>query len=295
MHNIRRVNPNNITPPIESLEYYFRSGGVTIIQAAFSHSFFVDPDVVRARTTYHPDRARYSRRYYRNLGKGEAAIWKGKDRNRPVTLDDNAYAHSAWQGYTGCPMQRGTGYGLRHIWGHPRNPDSFTAGWNLCYMPFWAGMLTENHHPLPELQRAIKQASWDLYFGEDPVCNPPDFVKDPGLDLSSTLGESPLLIMEREAVAKSRIPKTRDAVVLDSSSDSLARLKMIRLETHQSWTNIAKAVLALQGKSHKPFGTHNVEASSKSCVRKICRETELNLSDLEALLSQVTSIEDQML
>ena len=54
MHNIRRVNPNNITPPIESLEYYFRAGGVTIIQAAFSHSFFVDPDVVRGKDSLSP-------------------------------------------------------------------------------------------------------------------------------------------------------------------------------------------------------------------------------------------------
>ena len=59
--------------------------------------------------------------------------------------------------------------------GHPWNPDAFTAGWNLCYMPFWAGMLTEDQHPLPELQLAIKQASWDLYFQDNQVCEPPDF------------------------------------------------------------------------------------------------------------------------
>ena len=34
-------------------------------------------------------------------------------------------------------------------------------------MPFWAGMLTEEQHPHPELERAIRQASWDLYFRDN--------------------------------------------------------------------------------------------------------------------------------
>ena len=195
MNDIRRVNPKDIRPPIELLEDYFRAGGTSIIQAAFAHSFFIDPDAVRGRTPYHSNRARYSQRYYPNLGRGQAAIWQEK---RPVILDDNAYAHSAWRKYTGCPMQSRSGYGLRHIWGHPWNPDAFTAGWNLCYMPFWAGMLTEDQHPLPELQLAIKQASWDLYFRDNQVCEPPDFVKDPGKDLRQMLGGQPLLIMEAE-------------------------------------------------------------------------------------------------
>ena len=49
-------------------------------------------------------------------------------------LGDNAYAQYAWQKYTGRPIERRSGFGVRHIWGNPWNPDAFTAGWNLCYI-----------------------------------------------------------------------------------------------------------------------------------------------------------------
>ena len=88
-------------------------------------------------------------------------------------IDDNQHAQMAWERYTGRGLARGTGYSVRHIWGHPWDPDAFTAGWNLCYMPFWAGMLTEGQHPHEELELAVRQASWDLYFRTDRVCEPP--------------------------------------------------------------------------------------------------------------------------
>lgn len=182
---------NGLTAPVEALEGYLRDGGVTILQAAFQHSYFVDPKVVSVRTPYFPDRARRSRKHYPGKGKGDGAVWEG----RAVTLDDNTFAQQAWRKYTGRAIYRGSGYGVRHIWGHPWDPDAFTAGWNLCYMPFWAGMLTENQHPHPELQQAIKQASWDLYFRHDPVCTPPSFVTDPGMDLNSVLEDQPVLLL----------------------------------------------------------------------------------------------------
>ena len=33
-------------PAIQSLEDYFREGGISIIQAAFKHTYFVHPDAV---------------------------------------------------------------------------------------------------------------------------------------------------------------------------------------------------------------------------------------------------------
>ncbi|MXZ02606.1 MAG: hypothetical protein F4Y88_02705 [Chloroflexi bacterium] len=290
MHNTRRVNPNNITPPTESLEYYFRAGGVTIIQAAFSHSFFIDPESVRGNTPSHPDRARMSREHYPGKGRGQIATWQ--DDGRTVKLGDNAYAQIAWRRYTSCPMQRGTGYGVRHIWGHPWNPDAFTAGWNLCYMPFWAGMLTENQHPLSDLQLAIKQASWDLYFRENQVCDPPEFVKDQGIDLHQVLDGQRLLIMapkEPEPVVVS-IDETR---TLDHSGlNQLEKVKAIRTQTNRSWVSIYKGVLAIQGKAHEPFGTTKVAASSKSIVRRILRETGLTEIELETLLERETPVKD---
>lgn len=180
--------------PIEALEDYFVRGGTSIIQAAFAHSFFVRPDAVRNRTPYFPGHARCSRQYYPGLSKGATATWQGTE----VRLDDNSRAQRAWARYSGRAIARGSGYGVRHIWGHPWDPDAFTAGWNLCYMPFWSGMLTEDQHPHPPLCEAVKQASWDLFFRDDPVCTPPEFVTDPGLDLEQLLGELPLLLLVRE-------------------------------------------------------------------------------------------------
>lgn len=188
-----RIHTEIPIPPIESLERYFREGGSSIIQAAFAHSYFIDPNRVREQTPYYPERARYSRKHYPGKKKGDSVVWQGD--NREVTLDDNNYAQQAFTQYTGCPMQRGSGYGVRHIWGEPWNPDAFTAGWNLCYMPFWAGMLTEKQHPHKELQTAICQASWDIYFRQNSVCSPPDFVKDPGMDLADVLNGQPILIL----------------------------------------------------------------------------------------------------
>ena len=185
------THASDLVPPIDALEDYMHNGGVTILQAAFEHSFFIHPASVRSRTPYFPDRARFSRKVYPGKRKGDRAIWKGRE----VILDDNAYAQQAWQRYSGRIIYRGSGYGVRHIWGNPWNPYAFTAGWNLCYMPFWAGMLTEKQHPHPELQRAVQQASWDLFFRNDPVCAPPDFVEDPGMNLDSVLGDQTLRIL----------------------------------------------------------------------------------------------------
>ena len=289
-----QIHTGALAAPIQSLERYFRDGGVSIIQAAFAHSYFVHPDQVRAKTPYYPDHARRSREHYPGLDKGKFATWPGD--GRQVRLDDNQRAQMAWEKYTGSNIMRGSGYGVRHIWGEPWNPDAFTAGWNLCYMPFWAGMLTEAQHPYPELQQAIQQASWDLYFSDNPVCPPPDFVADPGMDLAAILNGQPLLILAQDTAANRSRPSrplrqtTPTADGAGGSDGAIsARVKAIRTNASQSWSNISKATLSLQGKAHDPFGTRNVENSSKSCVRKICRETGLTPAQLESLLPQLQS------
>ena len=191
-----RIHTGALISSIQSLSDYFYEGGVSILQATFAHTYFADPGVVRKRTPYFPDRVRYSREFYPGLGKGQRTIWNAGD-GRQVILDGNSRAQIAWERYTGRKLARGSGYGVRHIWGNTYNPDSFTAGWNLCYMPFWAGMLTEDQHPHSELQQAIRQASWDLFFSRNPVCNPPDVVEDPGMDLASLLDGNLLLVWSR--------------------------------------------------------------------------------------------------
>ena len=269
---------------IESLQKYFREGGSSIVQAAFAHTYFVHPDRVREQTPYYPGRARFSRRHYPSLQKGDYATWSGD--GREVRLDDNQYAQSAWARYTRHEIVRGSGYGLRHIWGNPWDPDAFTAGWNFCYMPFWAGMLTERHHPLPELEEAIRQASWDLYFRDNPVCKPPEFVQNPGVDLASLLHGQPILVLYREASYSPRRPRSNQLNTPTSFESPFEHVRDIRRQTRQSWVNIYKASRLLQEKPHGAFGTLNVENGAKSCVRKIHRETGLSFEEIEALLDE---------
>lgn len=76
-----------------------------------------------------------SREHYPGKRRGEFAEWRG----RKVRLDDNARAQMAWAKYTQRAIARDSGFGVRHVWGNPWDPDVFTAGWNLTYMPYWAG------------------------------------------------------------------------------------------------------------------------------------------------------------
>ena len=107
-------------------------------------------------------------------------------------------------------------------------------------MPYWAGMLTEEQHSHDELQQAIRQASRDLFFSGTPVCSPPDFVKDQGMDLNAVLEGRPLLVLSREDRAGSaQVPRRSGKVSIlpitlepANSEDFLAALA-----THQGGTN----------------------------------------------------------
>ena len=270
------IHGGKLSNPIEALASYFRTGGVTIIQAAFAHSYFIHPDSVRAKPTYFCERARRSRKYYPRLDTGAEAIWPGD--GRKVVLDYNQRAQMAWERYSGQPRAKRTGYSVRHIWGHPWNPDAYTAGWNLCYMPFWAGMLTEEQNPLEELEQAIRQASWDLYFRDNPVCQPPEFVQDPGLDLRFLLDGQPVKILHQLKAGRPRV-----SVSNPEESNALDVVKEIRSGTHSSWVNMHKASRKLQGKPYEAFGSQHVERKASSCVRRISRETGLTFEEIEIL------------
>ena len=271
-----RIHDGGLVSPVESLERYFRSGGTTVLRAAFEHSYFVHPDRVRGNTPLYPERARLSREHYPRLDRGAHAMWQGRE----VKLGDNSKAQQAWARYTGRRIERASGYGVRHVWGHPWDPDAFTAGWNLCYMPFWAGMLTERQHPHAELEMAVRQAAWDLFFREDSVCDPPEFVADPGIDLDTILDGQPVLLL----VGGSAPIGSRSLPTCAADDQIDAHIRAIRNSTRQSWSNLQKAVLSLQGKPHEPFGTRNVEATARSVVRRIGRETGLDPAVLELRL-----------
>lgn len=259
--------------PIKVLGKYFVSGGTSIIRAAFENSFFLDPDTVRGRTPLFPEFARASRKHYPGKKKGDFALWKRKR----VKLDDNSRAQNAWARYSGSRIARKSGYGVRHIWGKPWDPAAFTAGWNLCYMPFWAGMLTEDQHPHADLQCAIKQAGYDLFFRHNPVCPRPSFVANPGLNLRRLLGTTPVRILSH--------PRASSRPQTSSSSASEQVILQIR-GSKVSWSNLLKAVMLLRGLPHETFSTKNVRANSMSLVRRMLRETCWSPKQLQQFIDE---------
>ncbi len=266
--------------PISVLEELLVRAGLSLVEATLRYSFFIDPEEVRARCPYFPDRARMSRQHYPGGARGARALWNGRN----VILDRNAYAQSAWARYTGRPINRGSGYGVRHIWGNPWDPDAYTAGWNLCYMPFWLGMLTEDQHPHPDVVRVVQQLSFDLYFRERPICAQPEYIRDPGMDLAALIASNPVHLLRRTAAAKRRQPLPA-ATDIDPSTALLTVIEL-RKQRNQSWSNLRKAACALLEQPHEPFGTQKVAATAKSVVRTMMRESGLPLDELAALFER---------
>ena len=279
----KKFYTEDLKSPIELLELKF-GGANALIRAAFECSFFVCPNEVRNKLVYFPDRARSSKEHYPETKKGYTVDLAD---GQKIKLEDNTSAQKAWEKYTGRKIIRKKGYGLRHIWGHPWNPNAYTAGWNFCYMPFWAGMLTEKQHPHEKLKTSFEQASWFLYFENDPVCDPPEFVKNPEFDLESILGGQPILLLSTsdKGNTKKIVRKSRIIEKLSSDGDIWEKIKEIR-GTSRSWVNIRKATLNLQDKSYEEFSTVNVAKTSKSCVRKILKETGISLQELEKMLDE---------
>ena len=268
----------------EALEIRLLDGGVSLVHAVFDRTYFVHPDKVRDRLVFSPGRARKSHGHYPGRNKSNTAEWSGD--GRKVKLDDNQAPQKAWKRYTGQKILRGSGYSIRHIWGEPWNPDAFTAGWNFCYMPSWAGDMTESQHPHPVVQRALRQVSWDLYFRNNPVCDPPDFVADPGMDLVTLLDGQPILLMRKESPSNSPHQKLTDSKGQDSYENVFEHIKDIRRRTGPSWIGIRRALRLLQGKTSQPFDSRNSEAKSKYCARVIHRETGLPFADIENIIDR---------
>ena len=152
-------------------------------------------------------------------------------------------------------------------------PVGISATW-----PFWAGMPTEDQTPTSELRDAIKQASWISIF-ETTL-----FVSlDPDL-CRYTRRAAVVSGISTETPSGTKPRRLPEEPFINDDGGVLMSVRVIRTQTHQSWSNICKATQALQGNDHDPFGTSNVEASSKSCVRRILRETGLTIRQLETLL-----------
>ena len=102
-----QLHQGELSHPISTLEEYFRRGGVTIIQAAFAHSYFIHPDSVREKTPDFPERARFSRQNYPGAIKGQKQSGLETDERSSLTTTNMP----SWHGgrYTGHGLARGTG------------------------------------------------------------------------------------------------------------------------------------------------------------------------------------------
>ena len=80
-----------------------------------------------------------------------------------------------------------------------------------------------------------------------------------------------------------------DRVVLPGEEQVAERIKKIRKNQNQSWSNILKAACELQNKPHEPFGGDNVEAGAKTTVRKIRDETRLSLAQIETIMLRLAA------
>ena len=74
--------------------------------------------------------------------------------------------------------------------------------------------------------------------------------------------------------------------LIDAGDRRLEQVKAIRSQTHQSWSNIRKAVTALQGREHEPFGTPQRGEQRQVVRAEIQREAGLSLAQIEDLLDQ---------
>ncbi len=87
--------------------------------------------------------------------------------------------------------------------------------------------------------------------------------------------------------------KTGRSPSTDHASGPLSEVLRIRKKTNSSWTNLQKATRSLLRKPQAPFGTKNVENSSKSIVRRMLRETGLDLPALQCIIEQCLNHEGQ--
>ena len=116
---------------------------------------------------------------------------------------------------------------------------------------------------------------------DEPFAGWPEFVVDPGIDLGTILDGQPVL------------PQTGGSTSSDHWSASFgvrnhkidAQRREIRKGANQSWSNLRKTVLSLQGKTQEAFGTSNVKATTGGVVRRIARETGRDPATLKRRLT----------
>ncbi len=157
------------------------------------HTYFLSPERIcqhyekTGTAACFPNCVRGSREHHKGKQRGDQSVWDG----RTVTVCDNTKARLAFASFSrlimaGDKEDRIRGYHVAHVWERVYDPECFTAGWNLCLMPGFLKLFTEQQDRILLLHNVIQQAAFDLYFKANAVGFPvPPFVTDPGVDLSA--------------------------------------------------------------------------------------------------------------
>lgn len=188
-----RTKRRTLKPARDILLELFEGGESALAEFLLRHTYFISPGSIRQRyektgsAAWFPDFVRASREHHKGKQKKDPSVWEG----RTVRVWDNTKARLAFASFSGLMMSgdkqdRIRGYHVAHIWERVYDPKCFTAGWNLCLMPGFLKLFTEQQDRIPLLHQVIQQAAFDLYFKDNALgFQVPSFVTDPGLDLNT--------------------------------------------------------------------------------------------------------------
>ena len=143
-----------------------RAGYASVAAAVAEHTVFLHPDTVAQTrgSAIFPFTRDPSRR-----GQFDVAV-----DGRRVLLDDNRSPTDAFRWAAG--LTKGRDVQFNHVWNYSRDPDSYTALWNLCATPAFLAKTTDgsNH---PEVTAALRYHAFRLYGARpanEPVPAEPD-------------------------------------------------------------------------------------------------------------------------
>ena len=173
----------------------------TVLHAVAAHTVFLHPDTVdqsKGRALFRLARDPTRRGETGTLPDG-----------RSVMYDDNTGPTLAF--LWAAQRTKGRDVQFNHVWGDPRNPDTYTALWNLCATPAFLAKTTDgsNH---PEVVRLLRFRAFDLFghvpAGEEQPARPSGYE-------SLTWLPAPDPVDDLEAVLRGHLadaPRSRPAV-----------------------------------------------------------------------------------
>ena len=173
----------------------------TVLHAVAAHTVFLHPDTV--------DQSKGSALFRLVRDPTRRGKFDTLPDGRSVMYDDNTGPTLAF--LWAAQRAKGRDVQYNHVWGDPRNPDTYTALWNLCATPAFLAKTTDgsNH---PEVVRLLRYRAFDL-FGRVPAGEEKP-VRPSGYE-SLTWLPAPEPVNDLEAVLRRRLadaPRSRPAV-----------------------------------------------------------------------------------